>query len=90
MFSIFLDLSDPEKSKMVYGGLVSQFEDHPITYFKNYEKKYKLAKGHYISDHWKLAIDQARFGDAIIESTVANVIVDTGCTLHQAPKKFID
>jgi hypothetical protein len=70
---------------MVYGGLPSQFMSSyrasDIVYFKNYEKA-DYGAGHYKSDHWKLAIDSATFGDSKIESAVTKVILDTGCTVH--------
>ncbi len=82
MFSIFLDLKNEKNSKIVYGGLPSQFLHKEITYFKNYEKKYNAKSGHYKSDHWMLAIDSVSFGGSKIKSSVKKVILDTGCTLH--------
>lgn len=57
---------------------------------KEEEEPEELPEGHYESDYWMLAIDKARFGNRKINSKVSKVILDTGCTLFQAPKDFIE
>ena len=87
MFSIYLDPWHVD-SKIVYGGIPPMFEDVEIEYFQNIENTWtQVVQNVYESNHWKLRLTHVKFAD--FQISAPSIILDTGCTLHQAPKSFI-
>ena len=75
---------DLKNHKLVFGAALDVSN---LQFYENFEVN---VAGEYDSDHWALNFQAITLGNTRIETETEQVILDSGCTLHQANANFIN